>query len=100
MEKTAAPAFTSSDVKSQMRPLNRLMGRMLAKKVDEPVDPTKKNETKPEAPAAGSESSSNGKSGDDTADKAVTTPTRRRRVARMNCKLNACMRCRTHCSPL
>merc|ERR1712146_755470 len=70
LEKTAAPAFTSSDVKSQMRPLNRLMGRMLAKKVDEPVDPTKKNETKPEAPAAGSESSSNGKSGDDTADKA------------------------------
>merc|ERR1711907_458259 len=42
LEKTAAPAFTSSDVKSQMRPLNRLMGRMLAKKVDEPVDPTKK----------------------------------------------------------
>ena len=70
LEKTAAPAFTSSDVKSQIRPLNRLMGRMLAKKVDEPVDPTKKNETKPEAPAAGSESSSNGKSGDDTADKA------------------------------
>merc|ERR1712146_633922 len=26
VEKTAAPAFTSSDVKSQMRPLNRLMG--------------------------------------------------------------------------
>merc|ERR1712022_95487 len=34
-----------SDVKAQIRPLHRLMGRMLAKKVAAPVDPDKKNET-------------------------------------------------------
>merc|ERR1712167_227483 len=45
VEKTETPAFTSSDVKAQIRPLHRLMGRMLAKKVAAPVDPDKKNET-------------------------------------------------------
>ena len=45
VEKTETPAFTSSDVKAQIRPLHRLMGRMLAKKVAAPVDPNKKNET-------------------------------------------------------
>merc|ERR1711968_367309 len=51
VEKTEAPAFTSSDVKAQIRPLQRLMGRMLAKKVPEPVDPEKKNETSTEEAA-------------------------------------------------
>ena len=32
-------------MKAQIRPLHRLMGRMLAKKVAAPVDPDKKNET-------------------------------------------------------
>jgi hypoxia up-regulated 1 len=48
---TDTPAFTSSDVKTQIRPLQRLMGRMLAKKVPEPVDPNKKNETEAEGAA-------------------------------------------------
>merc|ERR1712146_759607 len=42
VEMTDTPAFTSSDVKAQIRPLQRLMGRMLAKKVPEPADPNKK----------------------------------------------------------
>jgi len=45
------PCFHISDVKTQIRPLQRLMGRMLAKKVPEPVDPDKKNETEAEAAA-------------------------------------------------
>jgi len=51
VETTDTPAFTSSDVKTQIRPLQRLMGRMLAKKVPEPVDPNKKNETEAETTA-------------------------------------------------
>lgn len=68
VEMTDTPAFTSSDVKAQIRPLQRLMSRMLAKKVPEPVDPNKKNETeaktetetKAEADAKDSDTNSNG----------------------------------------
>merc|ERR1712146_707293 len=89
LEKTAAPAFTSSDVKSQIRPLNRLMGRMLMSQSTQ-IRKMKRNQKlrlrTVNLPAMVK----------------VTTipPTRRRRVAMMNCKLNACMRCRTNFVPL
>merc|ERR1712146_551807 len=60
VETTDTPAFTSSDVKTQIRPLQRLMGRMLAKKVPEPVDPNKKNETTAETDAKDSDTTSKG----------------------------------------
>ena len=100
LEKTATPAFTSSDVKSQIRPLNRLMGRMLAKKVDEPVDPTKKMKRNQKLRLRTANLPAVVKLATILLTKRVTTLTRRRRVARMNCKLNACMRCRTHFVPL
>merc|ERR1711871_1310209 len=63
VEMTDTPAFTSSDVKAQIRPLQRLMGRMLAKKVPEPADPNKKNETEA-APAEESDAEPGAKDND------------------------------------
>ena len=62
---TDTPAFSSTDVKKQIRPLSRLISSLLSKKLPPPIDPNAVNLTDTNSTATGDEDEGEKKDGKD-----------------------------------